>query len=142
MANVWDFGAVGDGAADDTAALQHAIDAGDGVLKLGKGTYRITRPLVLDLPKQGFGGAIGHAGTSRLAMDGPGPALRVVGDHRGTAVPASLSRQTLEKERFPNLTGFEIVGLHPLAVGIELTKTMQMTVAAVLIRNCRYGIHL
>lgn len=142
MANVWDFGAAGDGIADDTAALQHAIDAGDGVLKLGKGTYRITRPLVLDLPKQGYGGVIGNAGTSRLAMDGPGPALRVIGDHRGTAVPASLTKQTLEKERFPNLTGFEVVGRHPQAVGIELTKTMQMTVAAVLIRNCRYGIHL
>ena len=43
--SVYHFGAVGDGKADDTQALQHALDAGDGVLDLEKGTYRITQPL-------------------------------------------------------------------------------------------------
>ena len=42
MSNVLGFGANGDGVADDTAALQHTIDSGDGVLRLNKGTYRIT----------------------------------------------------------------------------------------------------
>ena len=42
MANVYHFGAVGDGKTDDTAALQHAMEAGDGLLDLHKGTYRIT----------------------------------------------------------------------------------------------------
>ncbi len=45
MANAFDFGAVGDGVSDETAALRHALEAGDGVLELGKGTYRITQPL-------------------------------------------------------------------------------------------------
>ena len=40
--SVYHFGAVGDGKADDTQALQHALDAGDGILELEKGTYRIT----------------------------------------------------------------------------------------------------
>jgi len=57
MANVFDFGAVGHGVADDTDALQHALSGGDGVLRLNKGTYRITKPLVLDLKHRGFGGA-------------------------------------------------------------------------------------
>ena len=48
MSNVFGFGAVANGVADDTAALQHTIDSGDGVLRLNKGTYQITKPLVLD----------------------------------------------------------------------------------------------
>ena len=44
------FGAVGDGNADDTAALQKALDAAfkgasPGVLKIEPGRYRVTRPL-------------------------------------------------------------------------------------------------
>lgn len=41
--NVLDFGAVGDGIADDTAAIQAAVDAADGdYVFLPNGTYRIT----------------------------------------------------------------------------------------------------
>ncbi len=46
MANVFGFGAVGDGVTDDTDALQHTLDSGDGILRLNKGTYRITKPLL------------------------------------------------------------------------------------------------
>lgn len=72
MSNVFEYGATGDGVTDDTQALQHALDAGDGVLRLNKGTYRITKPLFLDLPRQGYGGMRGEAGTSRIVMAGPG----------------------------------------------------------------------
>src|SRR5512139_2771762 len=46
-----DFGAVGDGRADDTAALQRALDAirtheRSCVLYIPAGTYRITRTLI------------------------------------------------------------------------------------------------
>ena len=75
MANVYHFGAVGDGKSDDTTALQHALEAGEGVLDLNKGTYRITRPLVIDLTKQGYGAVRGAGGTSRIVMAGAGPAL-------------------------------------------------------------------
>jgi len=85
MANLIGFGAVGDGITDDTDALQHALEAGDGVLRLNKGTYRITKPLMLDLTKQGFGAVRGESGTSRIVMAGEGPAIRVIGDHQGTA---------------------------------------------------------
>lgn len=44
--NVRAYGAVGDGTADDTAAIQAAIDAG-GLVSFDPGTYRITEPLVL-----------------------------------------------------------------------------------------------
>jgi hypothetical protein len=49
--SVKDFGAVGDGVADDTAAIQAAVDAvvaaGGGVVNLGAGTFKITSPITL-----------------------------------------------------------------------------------------------
>ena len=49
--NVLDFGAVGNGVADDTAAIQAAIDAveaaGGGQVKLPTGTYKITFSLTI-----------------------------------------------------------------------------------------------
>ena len=88
--SVYHFGAVGDGVADDTDALQHALDAGDGVLDLEKGTYRITRPVVINTVENGYGGISGRSGASRIVMEGAGPAIRVVGNHNGTASPLSL----------------------------------------------------
>jgi parallel beta-helix repeat protein len=142
MAHVFDYGAAGDGTTDDTEPLQHAIDDGDGIVDFSKGTFRITRPLVIDLTKTGRAAVRGAGGTTRLLMAGAGPALRVVGDHRGTAVPASMTEQTRDRERFPTVSGIEIFGTHPEAVGIELRKTMQMTVSNVLIRQCKYALHL
>jgi len=142
MANVFDFGATGDGATDDTAALQHALEAGDGLLKLHKGTYRITRPLVFNLTEQGYGAVVGEAGASRIVMAGPGPAIQIVGDHRGTADPSTVKPSVWERERFPTVRDVEILGAHADAVGIELRRTMQATITRVLVRQCRTGIRL
>lgn len=142
MPDVCGYGAVGDGRADDTDALQHALEAGDGVLRLNKGTYRITKPLVIDLAKQGYGAVRGEQGTTRIIMAGPGPALRIMGDHQGTASPSSVKPATWDRERMPTVAGIEIVGEHPDAVGIELRKTTKCIVSQVLVRRCRIGIHL
>lgn len=142
MSNVFGFGAVGDGVADETDALQHTLAAGDGVLRLNKGTYRITRPLVLDLTKQGYGAVRGEGGTSRIVMAGPGPAIRILGDHQGTAAPNTVQNHTWDRERFPTIHGIEIVGEHPDAVGIELRKTTKCVISQVLVRRCRIGVHL
>lgn len=142
MVEAFNFGASGDGVSDDTTALEHALTAGDGVLRLHKGTFRLSRPLVVDLSKNGYAAVIGDGGASRLIMAGAGPAIKVVGTHRGTSVPKSVTEVTWQKERFPTLSGFEIVGEHPEAVGIELVQTIQATVSQVLIRRCQYGIHL
>lgn len=142
MANAFHFGAVGDGRADDTEALQHALDAGDGVLELEKGSYRILRPLVLDLSKQGYGAVLGRGGTSRIVMAGAGPAIRIIGDHQGTAQPTSYQPQTWERERFPTVQDVEILGEHAEAVGVELRKTTKCVISRVLVRECLHGIHL
>lgn len=50
VVSVKDFGAVGDGAADDTAAIQAAIDSfatGNGVVIFPKGTYKTTSTLTI-----------------------------------------------------------------------------------------------
>ncbi|MFP6769328.1 MAG: right-handed parallel beta-helix repeat-containing protein [Planctomycetaceae bacterium] len=142
MALVNHFGATGDGRTDDTAALEHALAAGDGILELGKGSYRITRPVVLDTTRLGYAAVRGQGGTSRIIMDGPGAALRIVGDHRGTAQPTSYQEHTWEKERFPTISGLEILGRHPESIGIELIKTTKATIREVLVRRCRHGIRL
>lgn len=142
MPHAHNFGAAADGKADDTAALQHALNAGDGVLRLKKGTYRITKPLVLDLRKQGYGAVLGEGGTARIAMHAAGPAIRIVGDHRGTARPASYKPHTWERERFPTISGIEILGKHKDAVGIELRKTTKCVISQTLVRKCKIGVHL
>ena len=136
------FGAVGDGVADDTDALQHAVDGGDGVLELSKGTYRITRPIRLDSTKHGYLGVRGEQGTARIVMAGAGPALEILGDHQGTADPGSFQPHTWDRERMPIVTGLELLGQHPEADGIQLRRTMQATIQNVLIRKCRFGVHL
>ncbi|HOF39473.1 MAG TPA: NosD domain-containing protein [Candidatus Hydrogenedentes bacterium] len=141
MATAREFGAKGDGVADDTQALQRAIDE-SGVLVLEKGTYRVSAPLLLDTTQLGYAGVRGAQGTSRIVMTGPGPAFRIVGDHQGTANPISFQEHTWERERFPVVEGIEILGRHDEADGIELFRTMQCTIQNVLIRECRYGIHL
>jgi hypothetical protein len=142
MSNPRDFGAAGDGRTDDTAALQHALNDGDGLLELERKTYRISRPLELDLAQRGPMAVRGAGGASRIVMAGPGPALLVTGDHQGTAAPPSVRPSTWEKERLPNIAGLEIVGDHPEADGIRLVRTMQPTITGVLIRRCRTALHL
>jgi len=59
MLNAKDFGAVGDGVADDTAALQAWLNAGN-TLYLPQGTYRITSTLGYSHPT--YGGVVKEAG--------------------------------------------------------------------------------
>ena len=142
MTNVKDFGAVGDGKADDTKALRHAVDQGSGQLVFPRGTYRLTAPLEVDLDRFGPIAISGQGGTARLLMDGAGPAVRLVGTHDKSADPASFQPRIWQRQRMPTVSELEIVGNHEQADGIELEGTMQPTIAGVSIRRCRYGIHL
>jgi hypothetical protein len=45
--SVKDFGAVGDGVADDSAAIQAAIDSGAEYISIPEGTYRLTTGIVI-----------------------------------------------------------------------------------------------
>ncbi len=47
MINVRDYGATGKGAADDTPAIRHAFEHGDGLVYFPAGKYRVTAPLTV-----------------------------------------------------------------------------------------------
>src|SRR5262245_40141139 len=134
-------GAKGDGAADDTAAVQRAVNAGAGVVRFGKGTYRLTKPVVIDLDKVGFTALVGD-GVARVVMAGAGPAFRFVGTHAGTAGPKSVKDNVWSNQRAPAVDGLEIVGAHAEACGIEATGTMQLTVTRLIVRKALHAIHL
>ncbi len=138
--NVRQLGAVGDGKADDTAVIQIAVEAG-GVVRLPKGTYRITKPIVIELDKVGYTSICGD-GVARIVMAGPGPALKFVGTHFKSADPADFAKNVWERQRMPLVDGVAIDGDHPEAVGIEATGTMELTLTRLHIRGTLHCIHL
>jgi len=75
-------------------------------------------------------------------MAGPGPALRIVGTHGGTASPKTVRPDIWKSERTPCIDGLEVEGAHPEADGIELTGTMQPTLTRITVRSARHGLVL
>lgn len=134
-------GAVGDGKADDTAAIQTAIDQSTGSIHFPKGTYRLTQSIVIDLDKVGFTSLVSD-GTARILMAGAGPAFKFIGTHAGSAAPESFQPNVWQNQRSPRVDGLEIVGAHPEADGIQATGTMQLTITRTIVRQARHGIHL
>ncbi len=142
MSNVTRFGAIGDGVADDTGAIQHAVTQGDGVLHFPPGTYRITQPIEIKLAERGPLGIDGTGGTARVVMNGKGPAFRLVGTHGGTGDPGSRKGNVTSHQRLPTIRNIEVEGAHAEADGFELIETMQSVFEGILVTRCRHGIHL
>lgn len=132
---------VGDGIADEGPALQQAVDAKTGEIRLPRGVYRLSKPIVIDLDRVGPTSIVGD-GTAHLVMAGAGPALRFIGTHDGTANPSSVAERVWKNERMPVVDGIEISGAHPEACGIEANGTMQLTITRSTIRRVLHGIHL
>jgi hypothetical protein len=132
--------AIGDDKVDDTVTVQKAVDAG-GAVRFGRGAYRLTKTIVVDLDKTGFVSLNGD-GVARFVMEGAGPAFKFIGTHGGTADPKSLKPEIFQRQRMPMVDGIEIVGAHPEADGIEATATMQLTITRVAVHEARHGIHL
>lgn len=135
------FGVVGDGQTDDTRAIQAAVDASLGELHFPPGTYSIHEPITIDLDRVGFT-AITGSGVARLEMHGPGPALRFVGTHGGTADPKTVREEVWARQRMPIVDGLEIVGRHEQAEGIQAEGTMQLSISRLTVRDALHGIHL
>lgn len=139
----------GEAPPDATEAVQSWLTGRPTEAGYGEGvaTLRITRPIEIRLSDvgpfawEGVGGADGRRKV-RIVMAGPGPAIRLIGTHAGTADPASVKPEVWEREATPILDGVEIIGDHPEACGIELAGTMQPVLTRVTIRRCLHGIHL
>ncbi len=138
---VRDFGAVGDGKADDTKAFQRAVDSGRGDVYVPGGTYRLTKTIVVDLDRIGPVSIFG-SGTAKLVMAGLGPALKLIGTHKGTADPGTVEDNVWKNQRMPSVSGLEIVGADPQACGVEAKGTMKATFTRLQIRKVLHGIHL
>ncbi|HPO71796.1 MAG TPA: right-handed parallel beta-helix repeat-containing protein [Armatimonadota bacterium] len=141
MTDLSRYGVRGDGVADDTAALQRALDETAGELRLAPGTYRLTRPLEVRLDR-GRRAISGSGGTARLLMAGLGPAVRLTGTHRGSAAPEQTAGEVADSQRMPVLFDLEIAGEHPEADGVEIAYAWQPTLSRVQVQRCRHGIHV
>jgi hypothetical protein len=141
LPTVLTFGAKGDGQTDDTEAIQRAVDAKIGDVVFPRGVYRISRPIVVELDRTGYTALVGH-GTARIVMAGPGPAIRLIGTHEGTASPHTVKPNVWENQRMPMVEGIEIRGAHDDACGIEAVGTMELTVSRVHVHHTKHAIHL
>lgn len=142
MSNVRNYGAAGDGQTDDTAAIEHAVRDGDGVLEFPRGDYRISHTIDVDLARKGRIAWSGLGGVARLLMNGEGPAISLRGTHSGTADPADFRPEQWQRERMPAIDGLEIQGIHPAADGIRIEGVMQATLTRLLIREVRTAVHV
>jgi hypothetical protein len=139
--SVREFGAIGDGSTDDTAAIRSAVTQIGETVEFPKGTYRITSTIVIDLEQVQRLSLVGD-GTATIVMAGLGPAFRFSGTHAGTADPSTVNPNVWQRQRMPIVRGLEIVGDHEDADGIRISGVMQLTISETLIRNCRHAIHL
>ncbi len=129
---------------DQSSVLQKQIDD-TGALMIPPGRHRITKTLEINLARN-RSTLVGvrsspTGGSASLIMDGPGPAIRIVGSHEGTAGPSTFEATTWN-ESMPRIEGIEIIGNHLKSVGIELVRCVQPVVSEVAIRWCLHGVHL
>lgn len=137
--DVKQFGAVGDGVADDAAALQRALDGTRGGIFLPPGDYRLSRGLTVRLDQRGR--TFIRSGGARLLNDSADPALHLLGTHRGSAAPAELTPEVGAAELMPQVCDLEIVGGGG-GDGIRLEYTYKAVISRVTVRDCVHGIHI
>ncbi len=142
MTDVRDFGAMGNGRHDDTQAIQHAVNEGDGNLLFPPGNYLVSKTIEIKLEMVGRISLDGSGGTAKILMAGAGPAFHLRGTHEKTAFPEDFTPGVWKRERMPMVQNLEIEGTHDEASGFLLEGTMQATFTGVLLRKLFDGIRL
>lgn len=132
--SVKDFGAVGDGVTDDTAAIQAAIDASKAVY-IPSGNYRTTAPLLFDNNHYIYGESKGGLlGISKITADGAFAAFAA------RTAPSSATFNAV----FENLTvnNADTSGRPFGSVGFDLTACSYFVVRNCSTRHHNIGIRL
>ena len=111
-ANVKDFGAVGDGVADDTSAIQATLAAANNVI-MPQGTYLVSDTLVVGSKTlDGFGSTLNVSGTNQIFTVAGGCVKNLTIDGQGnahTAYPSEILSST--GSRIINVTYQNIEGV-------------------------------
>ncbi|NDG61843.1 MAG: hypothetical protein EBY29_00015 [Planctomycetes bacterium] len=123
--SVKDFGAVGDGVADDTAAIQAAINTNKEVF-VPNGTYNLSASLTMTLNQQ---------------IRGESQTLAILKTTAAVnAITIADSAYCMISNLFINGNGIGLVGIK---VGLGVTFSSQHTISFCHVRNfTSYGIHL
>lgn len=125
--SVKDFGAEGDGVADDTAAIQDALNSGATKVELSAGTYNTTAPIVIP---------------SGISFVGEGQRLsKIKKNHAGDGVilTNALAYNGLE------IGGFSVYAVAPhkqTGTGIKLTQVVRTTFKDINVSDCAYGLSM
>ncbi|MEJ5170190.1 MAG: glycosyl hydrolase family 28-related protein [Fimbriimonadales bacterium] len=144
-----DSGAKGDGRADDSAAIQKAVDAaakGGGLVWLGRGAYRLRSPIVLrpgvtlrgtfgsvpahngfrdaGLPKPGETGTVLLADCGAGREDGP-PLITVETNATLAGVCVHHVAIRTDEEPTPHPYALALRGKNPVVVDVELLNPYQ-----------------
>jgi len=144
LVSVKDFGAVGDGVADDTAAIQAAINA-SGMVYVPSGSYKLTATLILSSSYQGL---IGDSKRPNFYIDPSiGPAVSIQAPANNNIVEfckvENCNFWTTAAATYSSTPG-------PANCGIALdgtASTYSHPIQRALIKNCRVigfscGVHL
>ena len=125
--SVKDFGAEGDGVADDTAAIQDALNSGATKVELSAGTYNTTAPIVIP---------------SGISFVGEGQRLsKIKKNHAGDGVTLTnaLAYNGLE------IGGFSVYAVAPhkqTGTGIKLTQVVRTTFKDINVSDCACGLSM
>ena len=137
--NVLDFGAVGDGVADDTQALQDALDAvfanGGGTLRIPAGDYKITADLVpqISLSPLNRNFRIIGDGMESTNIIGAGFGLKIYADTPPSRTNAFTSLL---------LEGFSMVGSGLTGIGVDIYSMQRSVISAISCRGYNYGVRI
>lgn len=122
-----DFGAVGDGVTDDTAAIQAALNSGAAQVLLNAGTYNTTAPIVIP---------------SGISFVGEGQRLsKIKKNHAGDGVTLTnaLAYNGLE------IGGFSVYAVAPhkkTGTGVKITQAVRTTLKDINVSDCGYGLSM
>ena len=129
--NVLDFGAVGDGVADDTVAIQAAIDSiTKGEVYFPAGTYKVTA--TIDITKNGIHLLGSGSWATEIHMTANAPAIAIVGSPTNVVNGTSVRNMTVRGGGQANLS----------AHGISYLWSNTCYIEDVVLFSCRHALHL